>query len=213
MTNLAVLSEVAEPSFLLMINWVETAFQSKDNADKLQEYGLVAMHLINCLMGVMDASQEQSLHMMLMTCIQKKMEQMHDGDARSTASLVIQRKMTSSEHLADVVQLGLMGGSKQVEIGDLSSTMEAAGRTTRSQVQDQVWTAESVRTALTGEDTLGLGGALFGQDFMFNLCTLPTVIPTEETLPRPPEATGTPPLEIPSQPRFDGTRGTWPSTI
>jgi hypothetical protein len=40
-------------------------------------------------MGIMDISQEQSLHMILMMCIQKKMEQMHDRDARSTASLVI----------------------------------------------------------------------------------------------------------------------------
>jgi hypothetical protein len=51
MTNLAVLSEVAEPSFLLMINRVETSFESNDSADKLQEYGPVAMHLINCLMA------------------------------------------------------------------------------------------------------------------------------------------------------------------
>jgi hypothetical protein len=57
-TNLAVLREVVEPRFLLMINVVETAFESKDNADKLQEYGPVAMHLINCLMGIMDISQE-----------------------------------------------------------------------------------------------------------------------------------------------------------
>jgi hypothetical protein len=35
MTNLAVLSEVAEPSFLLMINRIETAFEGRDNADKL----------------------------------------------------------------------------------------------------------------------------------------------------------------------------------
>jgi hypothetical protein len=112
MTNLAVLSKVAVPSFLFMINRVETTFESKDNADKLQEYVPVAMHLVNCPMGVMDVSQEQSLHMMLMTCIQKKMEQMHDGDARGTASLVIQRKMTSSKCLANVVRLGLMRGSK-----------------------------------------------------------------------------------------------------
>jgi hypothetical protein len=59
-------------------------------------------------MGIMDISQEQSLHMMLMTCIQQKMEQMHDREARSTASLVIQRKMTSSELLAHVVRLVLM---------------------------------------------------------------------------------------------------------
>jgi hypothetical protein len=87
-----------------------------------------------------------------------------------------------------------------VEIEDLRSAMEAAGHTTRFQVQDHVWTAELVRAALTGEDTLGLGGALFGQNFMLKLCTLPTVIPPEETLPQPPVATGTPPVEIPSQP-------------
>jgi hypothetical protein len=86
----------------------------------------------------------------------------------------------------------------QVEIEDLRSAMEAVGRTTRSQVQDQVWTAESVRAALTGKDNLGLGGAVFGQDFMLKLCTLPTVITPEETLPQPPEATGTSPVEIPS---------------
>jgi hypothetical protein len=61
------------------------------------------MHLINFLMDVMDATQEQSLHMMLMTCIQRKMKQMHEGDFRSMASLVIQRRTTSSEYLADVV--------------------------------------------------------------------------------------------------------------
>jgi hypothetical protein len=131
MTNLAVLSEVAKPSFLLMIDMVETSFESKDSAGKLQEYGPVAMHLINCLIGIMDISQEQSLHMMLMTCIQQNMEQMHNRDARSTASLVVHMKMTSSEFLADVVRLGLMRGSMQVEIGDLRSAME--GRTTRSQ--------------------------------------------------------------------------------
>jgi hypothetical protein len=56
MTNLAVLSEVAEPSFLLMINRVETSFESQDNANKLQEYGPIAMHLVNCLMGIMDVA-------------------------------------------------------------------------------------------------------------------------------------------------------------
>jgi hypothetical protein len=110
------------------------------------------------------------------------------------------RKMTSSEYLADVVRLGLMRGSKQVEIEDLCSAMEAAGRTTRSKVQDQVWTAESVRAALIGDDTLGLGGALFGQEFMLQLCTPPTVSSPEEPLPPQPEATGTPPMAIPSQP-------------
>jgi phage FluMu gp28-like protein len=89
MTNLAVLSEVAEPSFLLMINMVEKSFESEDTANKLQEYGPVAMHLINCLMGIMDISHEQSLHMMLMTCVQQKMKQVHDRDAKSTASMVI----------------------------------------------------------------------------------------------------------------------------
>ncbi len=69
MTNLAVLSEVAEPSSLLMIDRLETSFEKKDNFEKLQEYGPIAMHLINCLMSIMDVSQEQSLHMMLMTCI------------------------------------------------------------------------------------------------------------------------------------------------
>jgi hypothetical protein len=159
MTNLAVLSEVAEPSFLLMIKRVETSFENVENASKLQEYGPLATHLINCLMGIIDISQEQSLHMMLMTCVQQKMRQMHDTDARSTASMAIHLKMTSSEFLANVVRLGLMRGSMQVEIGDLCSAMEAAGRTTRSQVQDQLWTAESVRDTLTGWDTLGLGGA------------------------------------------------------
>jgi hypothetical protein len=77
--------------------------------------------------------------------------------------------------------------------------MEAAGRTTRSQVQDQVWTVESVRASLTGGDTLGLGIAIFGREFMLQLCTRPTVTPREEHLPPQPEATGTPPEEIPSQ--------------
>jgi hypothetical protein len=109
MTNLAVLSEVAEPSFLLMINRLETSFEKKDNFEKLHEYGPVAMHLISCLMSIKDVSQEQSLHMMLMTCIQRKMEQLHERDFRSTASLVFQRKMTSSKYLADVVRRGATG--------------------------------------------------------------------------------------------------------
>jgi hypothetical protein len=163
MTNLAVLSEVAEPSFLLMINRVETSIDNVENASKLQEYGPLAMHLINCFMGIIDISHEQSLHMMLMTCVQHKTRQMHDGDARSTASMVIHMKMTSSEFLADMVRLGLMRGSMQLEIGYLRREMVAAGRTTRSQVRDQLWTAESVRAALTGRDTLGLGGLLSGR--------------------------------------------------
>jgi hypothetical protein len=200
MTKLAVLSEVAEPGFLLMINRVETSFDNKENANKLQEYSPLAMHLINCLMGIIDISQEQSHHMMIMTCVQQKLRQMHDRDDRSTASMVIHLKMTSSEFMADVVRLGLMRGSMQVEIGDLRSAMEAAGRTTRSQVQDQLWSAESARAALTGRDTLGLGGASFGQGFMLKLCTLPNDRHPEESRPQPEEATGTPPVAIPAQP-------------
>jgi hypothetical protein len=94
----------------------------------------MAMYLLNCLMGIMDISQEQSLNLMLMTCVQQKMKEMRERDPRSTASMVISLKMTASDFLADVVRLGLMKGSMQVKIGDLRSAMEAAGRTTRSQV-------------------------------------------------------------------------------
>jgi hypothetical protein len=96
-------------------------------------------------------------------------------------------KMTSSDFLADVVRLGLVRGALQVKMKDLRHTMEALGRTTRSQVHKQEYCAESARAALTGIDTFKLGGGSFGRDFMHKLCTLPGggVKPLEE---RPPSA-------------------------
>jgi hypothetical protein len=134
MTNLVVLAEIVEPSWLLMINRVEAIIYDPQKVRRLQEYGPLAMHLINCLMSVMDVSKEQSLNMMLMTCMSKNMKEMHERDARSPASMVISLKMTSSEFLADVVRLGLTKGSLQVKIGDLCGAMEAVGCMTRSQL-------------------------------------------------------------------------------
>mgnify|MGYP000199530548 CR=1 FL=1 len=68
MTNLAIPREVAESSFLLMVNRLETSFEKERESNKLQEYGPIAMHLVNCLMKVMDVSQEESLHLMMMSC-------------------------------------------------------------------------------------------------------------------------------------------------
>jgi hypothetical protein len=56
MTNLVVLAEIAEPSFLLLIKRVEAIFDDPQEVRRLQEYGPLAMHLINCLMSVMDVS-------------------------------------------------------------------------------------------------------------------------------------------------------------
>ncbi len=200
MADLVVLSEVAEPSFLCMMNRVESSFNNDENASLLQEYSPVALHLVNALMSTFEVSQEHSLDLMLMTCIQQVMKRVHGRESRSTAAMIIHLRKTSSEFLADVVRLGLIRGAMQVEIGDLRSEMEAAGRTTRSQVQDQVWTAESVRAALTGKDHLGLGGAEFGQDFMLRLCTLPS----DRSPQRITEETGTPPVAIPVQPDRSG---------
>jgi hypothetical protein len=186
MADLVLLEEVAEPSFLLMINKTEAVYNNLAEATKLQEYGPMAMYLINCLQSVMDVTPEQSLNLMLMTCIQQRMKEMHEREARSVASIVINMKITSSEFLADVVQQGLSRGALQVKIKDLRLAMEAAGRTTRSQVHDQEYSAESVRSALTGMDTFGLGGGSFGRDFMRKLCTLHGggVKPLEERLQR-----------------------------
>jgi hypothetical protein len=76
----------------------------------------MAMYLLNCLMGIMDISQERSLNLMLMTGIQQKMKQMHERDPRSTASIVVSLMMTSGDYLADVVRLGLMRVSMHVKI-------------------------------------------------------------------------------------------------
>ncbi len=62
-------------------------------------------------------------------------------------------------------------------------------------------TAKSATSALTGEDTLRLGGALYGQEFMFQLCTPQLCSPSpEEPLPLQPKAPWTPPVAIPSPP-------------
>jgi hypothetical protein len=111
MTKLVVVDEIAEPNFLLVINRVESVFDNPEEARRLQEYDPMAMYLLNCLMGIMDISQVQSLNLMLMTCVQQKMKEMHEGDPRSTASIVVSLKMTPSDFLADVVRLGLMRGS------------------------------------------------------------------------------------------------------
>jgi hypothetical protein len=136
LANLALPEEVAEPSFLLMINRTEAVFDVPAEAKKLEEYGPMAIYLLNCLTSVMDVTPEQSLNLILMTCIQQRMKGMHEREARSTASIVNNMKMKSSEFLVDVVQLGLVRGSLQVEMKDLRHVMEAAGRTTRSQVHD-----------------------------------------------------------------------------
>jgi hypothetical protein len=56
MTDLVVLAEIADPSFLLMINRVEAILDDPQEVRRLQEYGPLAMHLVNCLMSVMDIS-------------------------------------------------------------------------------------------------------------------------------------------------------------
>jgi hypothetical protein len=45
------------------------------------------------------------------------------------------------------------------------------GRIPGFQVQNHVRPAKSATSTLTGEDTLGLEGALYGQEFMFQLAT------------------------------------------
>ncbi len=117
MTTLAIPPEVAEPSFLMMINRLEVSFEKKKDSLKLQEYGSVAMHVVNCLMHVMDVSQEESLSLMMMSCIQRRMELLHEGSTRTTASLIVERKSTASSFLADV-RLGLVRGSQHVEPED-----------------------------------------------------------------------------------------------
>jgi hypothetical protein len=86
----------------------------------------MAMYLINCLQSVMDVTPEQSLNLMLMTCIQQRMKEMQEREARSTAFIVINMKMTSSKFLVDVVRLGLVRGALQLEMKDLRHAMEAA---------------------------------------------------------------------------------------
>jgi hypothetical protein len=166
-----------------MINRSETSFEKKKDSIKLQEYGSIAMHLVNCLMHVMDVSQEESLSLMMMSCIQRKMELLHEGTTRTTAALIVERKTIASPFLADVVCLGLIRGSQQVDLEDLRIAQNAAGRTTRFQVQKHQWTPQSIRDALTGDDTLGLGGNLFGQDFMAQLFAPPSIPSHDDPIP------------------------------
>jgi hypothetical protein len=183
MTSLAIPHEVAEPSFLLMINRLEVSFEKKKDSIKLQEYGSVAMHLVNCLMHVMDVDQEESLSLMMMSCIQRRMELLHEETTRTTAALIVEQKTTASAFLANVVRLGLIRGSQQVDPEELRTALNAVGRTTRLQVQWHQWTPDSIRDTLTGDDTLGLGGNLFGQDFMAQLFPPPSVPPHEDPIP------------------------------
>jgi hypothetical protein len=100
--------------------------------------------------------------------------------------------------------------------------MDADGHITGSQVQNHVRTAKSATSALTGEDTLRLGGALYGLEFLIPLCNPQLCSPypeeplppqpeapwipqlcfhsPEEALPPQPEAPWTPPVLIPSPP-------------
>ena len=66
------------------------------------------MHLVNCLMHVMDVNQGESLILMMMSCIQRRMELLHEVTTRTTAALIIEQKTTASAFLADIVRLGLV---------------------------------------------------------------------------------------------------------
>jgi hypothetical protein len=71
-----------------------------------------------------------------------------------------------------------------VEPEDLRIALNEVGRTTRHQVQRHQWTPELIKDALTGDDTLGLGGNLFGQDFVAHLFAPPSVpLPDNPTPP------------------------------
>jgi hypothetical protein len=67
---------------------------------------------------------------------------------------------------------------------DLHQAVIDAGRTTRSQVLDQVVTGQSLQTALTTPDTLGLGGTAFGQQFFVDMFKRPEVQPPTPVVPR-----------------------------
>ena len=134
MITLAIPPEVAEPSFLTMINNLEVFFNKEQDSTELKQYVPVAMHVVNCLMHVMDVNQEESLSLMMMSCIQRRMELLHEGSTRTTASLIVERKSTASAFLADVVRLGLVRGSQHVEPDELRIALNDVQRTTRHQV-------------------------------------------------------------------------------
>jgi hypothetical protein len=117
MADLVIPLEIADQSFMLVIDRGEETYKDPNQAEMLRGYEPLARHVINCLMSVMDISQEESLDHMLKMCVQQKVKGLHDKNARTTASLVIHMKMTASEYVADVVRLGLANGALHVDVG------------------------------------------------------------------------------------------------
>jgi hypothetical protein len=138
MADLVIPLQIADHSFMLVIDCAEEICKDPDQAEMLGGYEPLARHVINSLMSVMNISPEESLNHMLMTCVQQKVKGLNDKNARTTASLIIHMKMTASQYLADVVSLGLANGALHVDHSDLHQALIDAGHTNWSQLLDHV---------------------------------------------------------------------------
>jgi hypothetical protein len=148
--DLVVSPDCADTSFMLVMDRTEREYQNPDKLKMLRKYEPVTQHVLSCMSSILDISQDESFDHMLMACVQQKLKQLHNLPARSSSAQVLPLHISASQHLANVIRLGLVAGASQ------------------SLYPDPV-TPEGLKAALIGPDPLGLGGDQFRQAFMLQM--------------------------------------------